>query len=66
MDFFKWALPLLDQGCLYWENLLKGKVRSVVFEKDIIPKKEDYGRKEILVQSSEHTNFGIHFTSFLS
>ena len=23
-------MPLLDQGCLYWENLLKGKVRSVV------------------------------------
>ena len=51
-------MPLLDQGCLYWENLLKGKVRSVVFEKDIIPKKKkDYGRKEILVQS---TNFRTH------
>ena len=39
-------MPLLDQGCLYWENLLKGKVRSVVFEKDIIPKE----KKKITVE----------------
>ena len=52
-------MPLLDLGCLYWESLLKGKVRSVVFEKNIIPKKKkDYGRKEILVQS---TNFRTHY-----
>ena len=33
-------MPLLDLGCLYWESLSKGKVRSVVFEKNIIPKKK--------------------------
>ena len=43
-------MPLLDQGCL------QGKVRNVVFDKDIIQKKLT-DRKEIPVQS---TNFRTH------